>query len=125
MKSYRDEILKFAKKKYDVTPEFLCQKFPTYAVLRNKDNKKWFATIMRVPSEKLGLASTGEVEVMNIKCEPLGVIRLLDEGKGFLPAYHMNKTYWITVLLDGSVELKRIQNLLKMSFDLVNGKRNN
>ena len=80
---------------------------------------------MRVPSEKLGLASTGEVEVMNIKCEPLGVIQLLDESKGFLPAYHMNKTYWITVLLDGSVELKRIQNLLKMSFDLVNGKRNN
>ncbi len=124
MKSYRETILEFAKKEYDISPEFLWEKFPTYAVLRNKENRKWFAIIMRIPKAKLGLGQAGEIEVMNIKCTPDGVFQLLDEGNGFIPAYHMNKRYWISVLLDGSVRLDRIKNLLQMSYKLVENKHN-
>ncbi len=122
MKTYRENILEFVQKEYNISPEFLWQKFPTYAVLRNKGNKKWFAVIMQLPKEKLSLGTNGEIDVLNIKCKPEGIFQLLDEGKGFLPAYHMNKRYWISVLLDGSVRFDRIKNLIKMSYELVDSK---
>ena len=39
-------------------------------------------------------------------------------GMGFLPAYHMNKEKWITVLLDGTVDKAQIMDLLNMSYEL-------
>ncbi len=123
MKTQREEIIEFAKTEYEVQPEFLWKKFPTYAILRNKENKKWFAALMCVPKNKLGIDGTGEIEVMNIKCETAGIWQLLDEPKGFLPAYHMNKKYWISVLLDSSVETDRLKNLVSMSYNLIASKK--
>ncbi len=122
MKSYRNEIFKFVKDKYKVEPEFLWQKFPSYAVLRNKENKKWFGVLMSIPKSKLGLGGSEEIEVMNIKCYPEGIFQLLDEGNGFLAGYHMNKKYWISVLLDGLVDLERVKTLLQTSYDIVASK---
>ncbi len=41
---------------------------------------------------------------------------------GVFPAYHMSKTHWISVLLDGSVDKDKIKWLLDLSFELT-GKR--
>ena len=49
---------------------------------------------------------------------PLMVGSLLSE-KGFLPAYHMNKNTWISVLLDDSVSDEKISALLEFSYDSV------
>ena len=38
--------------------------------------------------------------------------------KGIFPAYHMSKTHWISVALDGTVEKEKIEWLLDLSFDL-------
>ena len=35
---------------------------------------------------------------------------------GIFPAYHMNKKYWITVLLDGTIPKKQVENLIDVSF---------
>lgn len=37
---------------------------------------------------------------------------------GFFPAYHMDKTHWITVALDGTVSDDDIMMLLDMSYEL-------
>ena len=37
--------------------------------------------------------------------------------EGYFPAYHMNKTSWITVALDGSVPDDEVKLLLDMSFE--------
>ncbi len=37
-----------------------------YAVLRHSDNNKWYAVIMNVSKEKLGLAGTEEVDIMDM-----------------------------------------------------------
>ena len=42
---------------------------------------------------------------------------------GFLPAYHMNKTNWISVLLDETVPDEKIFPLLDLSYDSVAPKR--
>ena len=54
----REEIYRYMKKKYKAEPEFLWKRFPDYAVFRHQDNRKWFAIIMDVPAEKLGLPAS-------------------------------------------------------------------
>ena len=41
---------------------------------------------------------------------------------GFFPAYHMNKTHWITAALDGSADDEKIKFVLERSFDLTKPK---
>ena len=52
----------------------------------------------------------------NLKCDP-NLIGSLRGKSGIFPAYHMSKTSWITVSLDGSVPDKHIKMLLDMSYD--------
>ena len=44
----------------------------------------------------------GELK-MNLKCDPEEAIELRERFPAVLPGYHMNKRYWNTVLIDGSV----------------------
>ena len=41
------------------------------------------------------------------------IMSLLTQTYGFLPGYHMNKKYWITMLLDGSVSEAKILDFLE------------
>lgn len=102
---------------YAAAPEHPWARYPGYTVYRHHGNQKWFALILEIPKEKLGLPGSGAVAVMNVKCEPL-MIGPLRAEPGFFPAYHMNKESWLTVALDGSVDSEKIKLLLDMSFRL-------
>lgn len=72
---------------------------------------------MNVPREKLGLAGTDEVDILDVKIDPeLGSI--LREQPAYLAAYHMNKDHWLTILLD-QVDDKAALQLLDGSYQLV------
>ncbi|MBQ9936918.1 MAG: MmcQ/YjbR family DNA-binding protein [Oscillospiraceae bacterium] len=116
-KSFRDEILVYAKETYQTLPEYPWDTAPNYAVLRHSQNQKWYAVILDVPRFRLNLDGEGKIDILNIKLDPIlvGSLRL---EKGFLPAYHMNKERWISVLLDGSVPLDKIYFLLNESYIL-------
>ena len=63
---------------------------------------------MVVPYRTIGIKKAGDVDILNVKCEP--IIMGSFRGKpGFCPAYHMNKDKWITILLDGSAEQEDIK----------------
>lgn len=79
---------------------------------------KWYAIIMRVKRQILGLDGEGFVDVMNVKCDPI-LVGSLRMKNGFLPAYHMNKDKWISILLDGSVTKEEILPLIDESYNLV------
>ena len=83
-------------------------------------NGKWYAAILRVEKSKLGLEEEGMVDIINVKCEP-DMVGLLTQTYGFLSGYHMNKKYWITILLDGTVSEAKILDFLDMSYDLIDG----
>lgn len=91
--------------------------YPNYEVFRHSSNRKWFALIMDVPKQKLGLPEDSILNVVNLKCDPRIIGGLLNKP-GFFPAYHMSKESWITVALDGSVPREEIEILLDMSFRL-------
>ena len=42
---------------------------------------------------------------------------------GVLPAYHMNKTHWNSVILDGTVPDEEVRSMIARSYDLAGGKR--
>ncbi len=118
----REKIFSYAKNTYQSEPEYLWARLPEAAVLRNPDNQKWYALLMKIGKDKLGLKDTETVWVMNLKCDPLFIGSLL-EMDGYYPAYHMNKSHWITILLDGTVEEKQILELLDFSYHLTEPKK--
>ena len=111
----REDFQKFIEEKYGVLPEYPWASSPTFAVFRHENNKKWFAVIMNITKDKLGLDSTEKIDVVNLKCDP---IMNVTTETGVFPAYHMSKTHWISVCLDGSVDEDKIKWLLDLSFDL-------
>ncbi len=111
----KDELMSFI-------PDFTGEKaeYPfgdDTAVFRHSDNRKWFAVLMNIPREKLGLFGTGNIDIVNFKCDPLLSRSLFREG-GVFPAYHMNKEKWISVLLDGSAPSEKVKWLSEISFNL-------
>ena len=54
-----------------------------------------------------------------IKCNPNESLELQAAYLGIKPGWHMNKKYWITMLLDGSVSEAKILDFLDMSYDLI------
>ena len=115
--AFYDDIISFAAEKLNTEPDFPWIKYPDYAVLRHKDNKKWFALIFDVSKDKLGLDGSDKVRLLNLKCDPImyGSIISVD---GILPAYHMKKGSWITLLLDGTVDRELVYSLIETSYDL-------
>ena len=112
----------FIKEEYDIPPEFPWIKYPTFAVYRHGENKKWFAVIMDIPKSKLGILGDEEISVVNLKCDVM-MIGSVRKEKGIFGGWHMNKNHWITVVLDGSVPLDKIKFLVDLSYELTKKQR--
>ena len=115
----REEIYEYVKKQYGTVPEYLWKESPESAVLRHK-NGKWYAVLMQVEKSRLGLEGDTKVDILDVKCDA-DMVGLLTQTYGFLPGYHMNKKYWITMLLDETVSEAKILDFLDMSYDLIDG----
>ena len=64
-------------------------------------------------------------EIINVKLNPILIEDLLHE-EGFLPAYHMNKKYWISVIIDKVLLTdEAIKDVLEKSWDQVKPKGKN
>lgn len=121
-RSVRDQLFAYAMEQYGSEPEYLWANDPHSAVLRNAQNRKWYAVFMRVSGKKFGLGSDAPVDVVCAKCDPVLREFLLQKG-GYYPAYHLNKRLWITAFLDGSVPLDELFRLLNMSYSLVSERK--
>lgn len=117
----REEIYEYVKKQYGTVPEYLWKESPESAVLRHK-NGKWYAVLMQVEKSRLGLEGDTKVDIIDVKCDA-DMVGLLTQTYGFLPGYHMNKKYWITMLLDGRVSEAKILDFLDLSYDLIDQKK--
>ena len=108
----------YVQDRFSADPEYLWAKYPNYAVFRQPASRKWFAIVMDISQNRLGLEGDGDVDIMDVKCGTLMVGSLLAQD-GFLPAYHMSKSSWISVLLDETVPDEQIYPLLELSYDSV------
>lgn len=118
----REEIFKYAKEKFGTNPEYLWLKSPKNAILRNNENSKWYAAVLYVQKRQLGLAGEEYIDILDVKCDAILIGSLLNNN-GYLPGYHMNKSNWITLLLDGSVPKDDVFNLIALSYELTANKK--
>lgn len=59
---------------------------------------------------------------INLKCDPEKAIELREQYDAVQPGYHMNKKHWNTVVMDGSLSDKLVNELIDHSYELVAGK---
>ena len=56
---------------------------------------------------------------INLKCDPEWAVQLRETVAAVRPGYHMNKTHWNTITLDGSVGWSDVKEWVDHSYELV------
>ena len=84
---------------------------------------KWYALMMEVPLQKLGVASQANALVLNVKIHPEDKERLIATD-GIFEAYHMNKKHWISIALNVCTDDALIKECIYTSYKCVAKKDN-
>lgn len=79
---------------------------PNWTVMRHWKNRKGFAFLYEYQ---------GRLQV-NVKCDPAETAFWRGAFEGVIPGYHMNKTHWNTILLNGSVPDSEIGTMIGESY---------
>lgn len=114
---YSYKVIDYIKAKYNDDVEYLWEKFPDNAIARRKDNKKWYLAILTVGKDKLGFDSKENVEVIDLRAKSEEIQSMIKDSSIY-PGYHMNKKHWISIILDGSVNLEEIYKRIDESYVL-------
>lgn len=85
---------------------------PNWTVMRHKGNKKVFAWIFE---------RNGHIWI-NIKGHPEWNEFWRQTFDSVVPAYHLNKTHWNSVILDGTVPDENIKAMITESYNLTKPK---
>ncbi|MCW9716924.1 MULTISPECIES: MmcQ/YjbR family DNA-binding protein [unclassified Avibacterium] len=115
------QIIQYIAKHYQVNPAYLWAKFPEYGVFRHLNSGKWFAILMNIPGNKIGLSHTETIWIINVKAQPemIGALRMI---KGVYPAYHMNKEHWMSLHL-AEISPSLLWECIQDSFSLTQQKK--
>ena len=86
-----------------------------WTVMRHKTNNKTFAFIFE---------REGKIWI-SVKAEPQWADFWKDAFAAVVPAYHLNKRHWVSIILDGSMNDEQILPLIQDSYALTqSGKKN-
>lgn len=118
---YSESVIEYARNTYGDELEFLWEKFPKNAILRRRDNRKWYAALLTISRSKLGAFPDEEIEVLDLRAAPEAISDMVD-GKRVFAGYHMNEKHWITLPLDGTLPAEEICAMLDTSYALAKGK---
>lgn len=101
---------------YCLTFENVFEDYPfhddNWCVMRHKKNKKVFAWIFH---------KEGYVWI-NVKCDVEWRDFWRNTFDSVIPAYHLNKTHWNSIILDGTIPIEDIKRMIGESYDLTRGK---
>lgn len=136
--SLRDKYVSWLENRFACKADFPWEDTPDACVFR-LPNKKWFALVMKIKYRAIqGLTGDEEVFVVNLKADADKIAESSDEQntcqagacdadnepllidrRSVFPAYHMNKKYWITVLLTSVTDFDRLCRMTERSYELV------
>lgn len=75
--------------------------------------------VYRVMGKIFALIPLNESLRINLKCDPTLVQMLRQTYPAVTPGYHMNKTHWNTVLIDGTIPDDEIAEMVDHAYDTV------
>jgi predicted DNA-binding protein (MmcQ/YjbR family) len=73
----------------------------------------------KVGGKIFALCDLDEFDGVNLKCDPERAVELREQYDAVQPGYHMNKTHWNTVKVDGDVNGTLLQELIDHSYELI------
>ena len=118
---YVEELLRYVQETYGDEIEYPWKDMDA-AVIRSHITKKWYAVFMKVHPSKIGLGGSQPIRIMDLHGTAEQVASLVD-GKRYFPGWHMNRKYWYTICLDGSVPMDELQRRIDASFALSQPKK--
>jgi len=75
--------------------------------------------VFKVMGKMFALADAEDFTGINLKCEPEKAVELRERYDAIKPGYHMNKTHWNTVEVNGDAPDKLVYELIDLSHRLV------
>lgn len=75
--------------------------------------------VFKVMGKVFALSGLDDFDGMNLKCDPELAIELREQYNAVKPGYHMNKTHWNTVKVNGDASDKKIYKWIDHSYDLI------
>lgn len=75
--------------------------------------------VFKVADKIFALADITLFESINLKCDPEQAILLREQYPAVQPGYHMNKKHWNTILMDGAIPDRLLQQWIDDSYHLV------
>ena len=108
----REEVIEFCLKEKDAYEDKPFHD-PNWTVIRHRANRKVFAWIFE---------REGNIWI-NVKCDPQWRDFWREAFASVLPAYHLNKEHWNSVILDGSVPDGEIKRMIEESYELTRPKK--
>lgn len=71
-------------------------------------------------AKMFALVAEGSTPIrISLKCDPLLSKTLRERYESVMPGYHLNKKHWNTVLLSGQLTWEEVQDLIRLSYNLV------
>ncbi len=75
--------------------------------------------VFKVGGKIFLLVSLDKGNSFNAKCDPERAVELRERYAEVQPGYHMNKTHWNTIYIDGNLTCKEICEMIDHSYDLI------
>jgi predicted DNA-binding protein (MmcQ/YjbR family) len=77
-------------------------------------------SVFKVSGKVFAIARLQESPLrVSVKCEPLLAEQLREAHAAVIPGYHLNKRHWNTVIIDGSLPGRMIEDMIEDSYDLI------
>lgn len=104
----KSEVIKYCLTLQNTFEDYPFEDDNISVVMKHKKNKKWFALMMEVK---------GNI-YLNIKTNPEYSELLRNEYEYIIPAYHMNKEHWNTIILNNNIDSNLVKELINQSYEL-------
>lgn len=104
----REEIIKYCLELPNAYEDYPFPGDPFSVTMKHGNNQKWFALLMKV-KEKLYL---------NVKTNPDYSDVLRNTYEYIIPAYHMNKEHWNTIVIGEHCDEALVKELINISYEL-------
>ncbi len=75
--------------------------------------------VFKVMDKIFLLAGLDEADRFNVKCDPEKAVSLREQYEEVQPGYHMNKTHWNTVFMNGRLRDNQLKEMIDHSYDLI------
>jgi len=76
--------------------------------------------VFKVGGKMFALVDTeGRPTTLALKCDPERAVQLREEYAAVVPGFHMNKSHWNTITIDGSIRSSLLQEWIDHSYELV------